>query len=151
MILEDGSFDMAVTWYYISFILIVNWILLQARLLPNPAGQLFILSTGYSLNSLNRARYGSSNACWLSIVLASAFQVTVAVLVDCFVDASNAADKSESDAQLAEFREARQVPLPLASVAVLLGLLNTLDYPYSSLVFSIFCNVLRDLAMADKK
>jgi hypothetical protein len=52
MILEDGSFDMAVTWYYISFILIVNWILLQARLLPNPAGQLFILSTGYSLNSL---------------------------------------------------------------------------------------------------
>lgn len=73
------------------------------------------------------------------------------MLVDCFVDASNAADKSESDAQLAEFREARQVPLPLASVAVLLGQLNTLDYPYSSLVFSIFCNVLRDLAMADKK
>jgi hypothetical protein len=31
MILEDGSFDVAVTCYYISFVLIVNWILLQAR------------------------------------------------------------------------------------------------------------------------
>jgi hypothetical protein len=32
----------------------------------------------------------------------------VAVLVDCFVDASNAADKAEADTQLAEYRESRQ-------------------------------------------
>jgi hypothetical protein len=37
------------------------------------------------------------------------YQVTVAVLVDCFVDASNAADKAEADTQLAEYRESRQV------------------------------------------
>jgi hypothetical protein len=156
MILENGSFDLAVTWYYISFILVVNWILLQAslltRALASPVSESSIAEMSYTSTqacrrlshrnittflvespasaSLARAeRRGHSPSVLISVHSAAApqrgppsqlriqgmfgSQVTVAVLVDCFVDASNAADKAEADAQLAEYREARQVSLAI--------------------------------------
>ena len=48
-------------------------------------------------------------------------QVSLAVLVDCFVDASEAAEKAEADALLAEARASRQVRLRGASRLVPCG------------------------------
>ena len=48
-------------------------------------------------------------------------QVSLAVLVDCFVDASEAAEKAEADALLAEARASRQVRLGGAPRLVPIG------------------------------